>query len=209
MGSAIGNRIKSLKINLHEQTRGYERHRGRSCSLSTLCKPWINGRVWNVHLCELLDRPELFLSTTSSRATSGITGGHQSCFPQAGMKEHQSPSWFTSQIFDRNLNFWLSHKNYPDQGSSSGLSLLGLWYFLPCWFVPTEPQAWTPFQRYFRQLVPLGHSLSISSASKIIRAETHTHVATPPCHVFLARFQCQTCEWSQFPWLSDPISHPF
>ena len=193
---------------------GNERGTGEEvapCQL-TFYKNQINDMVWNVHLHESLDRLQLFLSTTPSRAACGVTGGHQASSPQTGMKEHQSALRFTSQIFDRNLNFWLSHTKSPDHGFSSDLSLLGLWYFLPCWFVPTEPQAWAPFQRYFSQLVPLGHSLGISSASKIIRAVTLAHFSTPYwllAVVFFAKFQCQACEWSQSRWLSDPISHPF
>lgn len=84
-----------------------------------------------MHLCESLDRVQLFLSTTPSRAAwaSGVTGGHPASSPQAGMKEHQSALRFTSQIFDRNLNFWLSDTKSPDHGFSSDLSLLGLGIF--------------------------------------------------------------------------------
>lgn len=170
------------------------------------CETCTSACRWN--------RLQLFLSTILSSATwaSRVAGGHQASSPQAGLKEHQSALWFTSQMFDRNPNFWLSHTKSPDHGFSSDLSFLGLWCFLPCWFVSTEPQAWAPFQRYLSQLVPFGHSLSISSASRIIRAVTLAYVSTPYwllAMVFFAKFQCQTCGWSQSPWLSDTISHPF
>lgn len=51
------------------------------------------------------------LCASPSKATwaSRGTGDYQASAPQSGMKEHQSALQFTSQIFERNLNFGRRH----------------------------------------------------------------------------------------------------
>lgn len=139
------NQIWSFKIMLCERSRGCERLRGRSCSLTThfFMKNQVTDREWITPLSHCTDCSS---SCPPAPWANGVTGSRQASSLQASKKQHQSALWFASQILDRNLRFWLTYRKSPDPGFLSDLWLLGLWYFLPCCCVPTEPQPWAPVQ---------------------------------------------------------------
>lgn len=209
VGPAVGNQINLVK---YTYVNGAVNVRGTGeeitpCQL-TFYNEQIDDTAWNIHLYELLNRLQLFLSTTPIRATwaSGVIG-HQASSPL---------TWRTINLLYDSFHSYLTEISIFGSVTQSPLITdfiliclcldFGIFCHVDLFPLNVRPELLS------KDTSANSYPLNIVSASKSIRTVTLTHRSTLYwllATVFFAKFQCQTCEWSQSPWLSDPISHPF